>query len=394
MRNKVPLHIHLDLVGGIAGDMFLSAITDARPELVEGLMSAFNALELPSGVSYSFEERSDGIFRGRGFLTDEKRASEKHTHFPELCERIRDSTLADSVIFRAIRIFTILAEAESEVHGVPLERVSFHEVGAWDSVLDIVGAAFLIDQLGCTWSWGPVPLGGGFVKTAHGSLPIPAPATSILLKGFEFFDDGLYGERVTPTGAAILRHLTDLSGMVGGKLGTIGIGFGTSKLEGKSNILRASVFSLEPLDSRTDTVGVLEFEVDDQSPEDLAHSLDLIRVNSGVLDVVQWPCLGKKNRIGAHIQVLCLPECLNDVQNLCLLETSTIGLRWRREERSVLGRRTVTVEDGGTEVRVKIVDRPDGSLSTKAEHEDIRLLKGHYEARKLAKTSVEKKARE
>ena len=391
--NKVPFHIHLDLVGGIAGDMFLSAVTDARPELVEGLMSTFHGLELPSEVSYSFEERSDGIFRGRGFLTHENRSPGKHTHFPELCKRIQGSKISDSVIFRAIAIFTILAEAESEVHGVPLDRVNFHEVGAWDSVLDIVGAAFLIEQLECTWSWGPVPLGGGFINTAHGSLPIPAPATSILLKGFEFYDDGLHGERVTPTGAAILRHLTDLSGMVGGKLGSIGVGFGTSKLEGRSNILRASVFSLEHLDSKTDTVGVLEFEVDDQSPEDLAYSLDLLRGNSGVLDVVQWPSFGKKNRVGAHIQVLCLPERLNDVQNLCLLETSTIGLRWRREERSVLGRRTVTVEEGGADVRVKIIDRPDGSLSTKAEHEDIRLVKGRYEARKVAKTSAEKKAR-
>ena len=119
----------------------------------------------------------------------------------------------------------------------------------------------------------------------------------------------------------------------------------------------------------------------------------MLRGNSGVLDVVQWPSFGKKNRVGAHIQVLCLPERLNDVQNLCLLETSTIGLRWRREERSVLGRRTVTVEEGGADVRVKIIDRPDGSLSTKAEHEDIRLVKGRYEARKVAKTSAEKKAR-
>ena len=392
--DKAPFHIHLDLVGGIAGDMFLSAITDARPELVEGLMTTFRGLQLPSGVSYSFEDRSDGIFRGRGFLTDEDRQVGKHTHFPELCKRIQGSKISDTVISRAIVIFSILAAAEAEVHGVPLESVNFHEVGAWDSVLDIVGAAFLIEELECTWSWGPVPLGGGFINTAHGSLPIPAPATSTLLKGFEFSDDGLHGERVTPTGAAILRHLSDLCGTVAGELASIGIGFGTSKLEGKSNILRASVFSLEGQRSQNDTVGVLEFEVDDQSPEDLGHSLDLIRANSGVLDVVQWPCFGKKNRIGVHIQVLCLPERLNDVQNLCLLETSTIGLRWRREDRVVLDRRTVTVEEEGADIRVKLVKRPDGSSSTKAEYEDVRLVKGRYEARKLAKTSAEKKARE
>ena len=293
------LHTHLDLVGGIAGDMFLSAITDAHPELSEGLLGMFQDLDIPEGVTYSFQERNDGVFRGRGFVTNEPRNPGEHTHFPQLCNRLRNCRITDAVASRAITIFTLLAEAESRVHGVPLDKVNFHEVGAWDSLIDIVGAAYLIDLLDSSWSCGVVPLGGGYVRTAHGSLPIPAPATSILLEGFECLDDGLSGERVTPTGAAILRHLRDYepSTPVRGKLLFSGIGFGTSKLAGKSNILRALVFDASQGQTQADTVGVVEFEVDDQPPEELAYALDLVREKPGVLDVVQWPFFGKKNRI-------------------------------------------------------------------------------------------------
>jgi uncharacterized protein (TIGR00299 family) protein len=392
----MSLHIHLDLVGGIAGDMFLSAITDAHPELSEGLLGMFQALDLPGGVTYRFMERNDGVFRGRGFVSDEPHDPGEHTHFPQLCNRIRNCQISDVVASRAITIFTLLAEAESRVHGVPLEKVNFHEVGAWDSVIDIVGAAYLIEMLDSTWSCGAVPLGGGYVRTAHGSLPIPAPATSVLLEGFECLDDGLSGERVTPTGAAILRHLRGYEGSaaVRGKLLFSGIGFGTSKLAGKSNILRALVFDTGRGKTQDDKVGIVEFEVDDQPPEELAYALDLVREKVGVLDVVQWPFFGKKNRIGVHVQILCLPECLNDVQNACLLETCTIGLRWRTEERRVLPRRIVTVKEGGEDIRVKVVDLPEGGISVKAEHEDVRRVTGGKEKRQAVKLGAEKKARE
>ena len=390
------LHTHLDLVGGIAGDMFLSAITDAHPELSEGLLGMFQDLDIPEGVTYSFQERNDGVFRGRGFVTNEPRNPGEHTHFPQLCNRLRNCRITDAVASRAITIFTLLAEAESRVHGVPLDKVNFHEVGAWDSLIDIVGAAYLIDLLDSSWSCGVVPLGGGYVRTAHGSLPIPAPATAILLEGFECLDDGLSGERVTPTGAAILRHLRDYepSTPVRGKLLFSGIGFGTSKLAGKSNILRALVFDAGQGQTQADTVGIVEFEVDDQPPEELAYALDLVREKPGVLDVVQWPFFGKKNRIGIHVQILCVPECLNDVQNACLLETCTIGLRWRTEERRVLPRRTVTVNEGDKDIRVKVVDLPDGGVSVKAEHEDVKLITGGKERRHSVKLGAEKKARE
>ena len=200
-------HIHLDLVGGIAGDMFIAALSDARPDLVDGLLQNLDSLAVPADVSFSLNVFHDGILQGKQFDTSESRDNPSHTDFPALCERIRKSGLPKSVIGHAIEIYTLLAEAEAHVHGMDVDDVSFHEVGAWDSVIDVVGAAYFIEVVGGTWSCGPVPLGGGLVDTAHGSLPVPVPAVTALLTGFQFYQDGLTGERVTPTGAAILRYL-------------------------------------------------------------------------------------------------------------------------------------------------------------------------------------------
>ena len=390
----MDLHVHLDLVGGIAGDMFVAALADARPELVDGLVMALKALAPPSHVSYGFEAYGDGVLNGTRFKTSEGRDRSAHTPFPVLCERIRGSKLSGPVLSRALNIFTLLGEAEASVHGVALEEVNFHEVGAWDSLIDVVGAAYFVEALGSTWSCGAVPQGGGLVTTAHGALPIPVPAVTALLEGFEFFEDGLEGERVTPTGAAILRHL-----MVDSKknsdrrqLLATGIGFGTRKLAGKSNVLRALVFNILEEQKRADEVGVIEFGVDDQSPEDLAHALELVRGSAGVIDVAQWPVFGKKGRMGAQIQVLVIPAHLDDIVDICLSETTTIGLRWRFEARRLLTRETVTVDGADGPVRVKLVKLPNGRSSAKAENDDLAGITGGREARRVARSKAEKEA--
>ena len=261
------------------------------------------------------------------------------------------------------------------MHGVSVDQVEFHEVGALDSIADIVGAAWIIETLGrATWSVGALPLGSGRVHSAHGALPLPAPAVVNLLTGFAFFDDGLPGERVTPTGAAILRHLNCASGVGSrpGRLTASGLGFGSRKLPGLANVLRVLVFDMTQAPA-ADEVALLAFEVDDQTAEDLALALERLRARDGVLDVVQSPVYGKKGRMAAQVQVLAQPQRLTAVIECCFAETTTLGVRHQVLARSVLEREeTVVTDAAGLAVRVKLARRPDGVVSAKAESDDVR----------------------
>lgn len=283
----------------------------------------------------------------------------------------------------AVGIFAVLAEAEGRVHGRPADSVTFHEVGAADSIADIVAAAVLIEAIGAgSWSISALPLGGGRIHTAHGVMPVPAPATTLLLEGFEVQDDGIAGERVTPTGAAILRYLRQ-AGLLGarpaGRLTGSGIGFGTRRLPGTSNCLR--VLSLDTAGAAGPAaghraLGVIAFEVDDQSGEDLAAGLDRIRSVAGVHDIVQMAAIGKKGRMAVHVQVLAAPDALPLVTAACFRETTTIGLRTHLVEGQALRRSTARTVVDGIPVDVKLVERPDGRTG-KAEADHLIGLAGH-----------------
>jgi pyridinium-3,5-bisthiocarboxylic acid mononucleotide nickel chelatase len=282
----------------------------------------------------------------------------------------------------AVGIFKHLAEAEAEVHGIAVADVAFHEVGAWDSIADIVAAACLIVATGATtWSVGALPLGSGRVTTAHGLLPVPAPATAILLRGFEMLDDGIAGERVTPTGAAILRHLRDTAGTTPPSrrvMGRSGLGFGMRKLAGVSNCLRVLVFDdvAAGAGGSHRELGVIEFEVDDQSPEDLAMGLDRLRAHKDIFDVVQMPVFGKKGRMMMHVRVLARSDAIDDAIAACFRETTTIGLRHHVVSGAALPRDIREIEVDGATVRVKRVDRP-GGRTAKAEADDAMAHETH-----------------
>jgi uncharacterized protein (DUF111 family) len=210
-----------------------------------------------------------------------------------------------------------------------------------------------------------LPLGGGTVLTAHGELPVPAPATLELLAGFPFHDDGIGGERVTPTGAAILATLPRVA-VAEGVLMATGVGFGTRSLGARPNCLR--VLGFEHADPAIPSAVVeqliaLAFEVDDQSPEDLAAALDRLRACAGVLDVHALSQAGKSGRIAQGVRILLRPEALPSVVDRCLRETATIGLRWHPVERLALARRQVEVEVEGRRLEVKIVERPGGATA-------------------------------
>jgi uncharacterized protein (TIGR00299 family) protein len=395
------MHIHLDAVGGMAGDMFIAAVLDAFPDLREGMLGALYAAGLPPEIHIGIAEHRDHALTGLRFRVVEPSepgalaapAHHPHTPFAEIRAQLQGSPLASAVKAHAIGIFTELARVEAKVHGKTVDTVSFHEVGEWDSIADIVGAAFLIDALGgATWSVGSLPMGRGRAKTAHGALPVPTPATVLLLEGFEFVDDGLEGERVTPTGAAILKYLgcSQAPDRTPRKLLRSGVGFGTKTFPGISNVVRLLAFETvsAAVHPQGDEVVQILFEVDDQTPEDLSIALDKLRAHPAVLDVLQSPAFGKKGRITMRIQVLAETADVESVFDACFSETTTIGLRYQRMQRRKLARAGTTVEAGGRQVRVKVSERP-GRATAKVEADDLLNLVGGRAEREQLRAQAE-----
>jgi uncharacterized protein (TIGR00299 family) protein len=368
--------IHLDAVGGIAGDMFVAALLDARPDLRERVMADAGAVLQGTAGRAELAEATSAAMRALRFgLVAGGSTADHHNHagFRDMVARINAAPLNKGTAAHAIAILTILAEAEAAIHQVPVETVHFHEIGDWDSLLDVVAAGSIAAALeGARWTVSPLPRGGGLVKTRHGLLPVPAPATVAILCGFEWRDDGVGGERVTPTGAAILRHLVDPTTPVAaaGALETTGTGAGTRTLPGIPNVLRALVFATADPPAR-EHVGVLSFEVDDMTGEEIAVAADRLRAADGVLDLSIGQRLGKKGRMMQSFRLLVRPDAVQAVADRCFAETSTIGLRLRDEGRILLPRRLSTTAPEGAAVGVKSVLRPGGVETVKAESDDL-----------------------
>jgi pyridinium-3,5-bisthiocarboxylic acid mononucleotide nickel chelatase len=392
-------HVHLDAVGGAAGDMFVAALLDAlpglrprvfedlaavqpegaaRPELSEGLSGAMAVRRFglvtagtgaPAAAAIHHHEHGEG----------QHGSDDQHAHgtrFVDLAARIEAAALHPGTAAHSVGILRRLAEAESRMHRMPVEKVHFHEVGDWDSLLDVVAAGSIAAALaGWSWSVSELPRGGGVVRTRHGLLPVPAPATTDLLTGFRWRDDGHPGERVTPTGAAILAHLVAAPSMrlpPGLRLIASGMGAGTRELEGIPNVLRALVHDADA-DSGVseDEVMVLTFDVDDMSGEEIGVAADRLRAAAGVLDVSLGMRVGKKGRPLHDFRLLVVPAHLGAVSELCLRETSTIGLRWHRVQRRRLARNSDAVAVGDVRLRRKQVQRPGGERTVKVESDDV-----------------------
>lgn len=435
------MEIHLDPVGGMAGDMFIAALLHAFPELEARVRGAIAAVEPAVADLCHLRPHNDGVLAGARFTVGEpaapgnespahehghhhhhgaEAASHRHSPGPDLPHlhphahghtpwavirgRLERASLDPEVRAHAVGIFTALAGAEARVHGIGVDAVAFHEVGAADSIADIVGAGALIAALGGNagnWSVGALPLGSGLVRTDHGFLPVPAPATALLLEGFLTVDDEVPGERVTPTGAAILSYLNcraaaAVTGRSPRVLGRTGIGFGARKLPGRSNCLRVLAFAgsaaAVTAGPRREEVAVIEFETDDQSPEDLALGLERLRAEPGVLDLLQAPAFGKKGRLVTCVRVLARPEALETVAAACFRETTTIGLRHQTVERLVLERRAAEVEVEGRTFRVKTVVRPGHGQTAKLEAADLDDLPGGQGERTRLRAVAERMA--
>ena len=424
------MDIHLDPLGGWSGDMFVAALLDAFPEYWPRVQSTIASLNLGAEAECRLAPHRDDAFAGSRFLVGADRTTpehpaerqgsdspgdpshthkgsdhHKHGHAHEdrgghrawagIRTKLTRSGLDADVKKHAVAIFELLAKAEAKVHGVEAESVTFHEVGAVDSIVDIVAAAQLISLIRADrWTSAPLPIGSGRINSAHGVLPVPAPAAALLMRGLPVTDDGVPGERVTPTGAALARYLIGADAPQGGRIRRLsrsGIGFGARTLPGISNCLRALVFEEATAQAHATAAGpigrrqlaVIAFEIDDQDPEDLAAGLDHIRALRGVFDVTQSSVVGKKGRMAAHVQVLLAPLELENVIVACFEETTTIGLRYQLTEGAVLRRRLETVEIEGEKLRVKIVDRPGGLRSGKAEAADAASHRGRVARARL-----------
>ena len=330
LKLKLISRIHLDLLGGISGDMFLSALFDVWPELINEFTKDISSSEFRDKFIISIDSHTDNILSGSKItIKYTKTLNQRSTTWQEIHSRIDKSNLPNSTKTIAIKIFTELALAESKVHGVKSEDITFHELGAWDSIADILTSAWLINRLShVKWSASSLPLGSGRIDTHHGKLPVPVPAVTELLKGFETFDDGISGERITPTGAAIIAYLKpDQSTHHNTEIieGT-GVGFGKSIFPNISNILRVVLFSDSSVktDFMTEEITVLNFTVDDQTPEDLSIALETIRNTIGVLDIYQSQVYGKKGRVAFNINVLTRVKQRESIIKICFLRSFPI----------------------------------------------------------------------
>jgi uncharacterized protein (TIGR00299 family) protein len=366
---------YFDCFSGISGDMVLGALVDAGADL-RTIEAELRKLGL-DGWTISAEK----VMRGAISATHVEVANtEGHHHrgLSIILERIERANLAPRAAERARRIFTRLAEAEAKVHRIPVDQVRFHEVGAVDSIVDIVGAAIgfellAIDEFACS----KLDVGGGQVKTEHGLLPVPAPATAELLRGAPAYSSGIGRELVTPTGAAIATALSasyvEIPPMT---LRAIGYGAGSANFTEKANVLRILIGDNEinePGERWDAPVSVIETNLDDMSPQIYGYFVERA-LAAGALDVFSSSVLMKKSRPGVLLTILCDPAHLSRLMDLVFRETTTIGVRTYDVRRKTLDRELVPVATPFGDVRIK-VSRMNGSvLNATPEYEDCQRI--------------------
>lgn len=428
---------YLECYSGISGDMFLGALVDAgvSPQLLEDAVSALGVgakLEISrvmrSGISATkvdvwvdgekdmpreeYWAKQNGVgsvaqapspaktdhqhdhHHGHKHDHDHHHADEpsragvpapnKHSHrgLTEIRKIISSSSISNSAKKTAIAIFEALGAAEAKIHSVPIEEIHFHEVGAVDAMVDItcaaVGAEALgVDEIVCS----PLNVGGGTVRCAHGTFPVPAPATVALLKGAPVFSSGVQAELVTPTGAAIVKTLAQRFGAFPAmQIEKSGYGAGSREFDGHANVARLVIgeaASTQESHVASETITVLEANVDDLNPQVFGYVMDRL-FEEGALDVFGMPVQMKKNRPGTLLTVLCKPEAANKLTELIFAETTTLGVRRREEARQTLARRWENVRTQWGDVRIKIASMNGTVTNYAPEYEDCRRLAAEH----------------
>lgn len=360
---------YLDCASGISGDMTLGALVDAGVELA-ALNTAIGSLGWSNVRLVATTVKKKG-FRATQ-VTVEHEPESKHRHLHHITAMIAGSVLSERQQELANRIFRKLAEAEAKVHNSTIEKVHFHEVGAVDSICDIVGAAVGWDLLGAQRIVAsPVPTGTGFIEIAHGRCAIPAPATAELLRGVPLVESQVQCELTTPTGAAILAALVESYGPVPSMtIEQIGYGAGQKDLEEQANVLRLLVGQSTDAE-RGEQLWLVETNLDDVSGELIGHAIGLLW-QAGALDVYTTAIQMKKNRPGVMLSVLCDAATIQAVEAILFRETTTLGVRRQRVERSKLQRQKHSVQTEFGPVDGMLASLGDGTTRFAPEYESCR----------------------
>ena len=362
----MPLTAYLDAFSGLSGDMLVGALADAGAN-PDAISDAIASLEINATVT--FEKVKRGGISGTKFRVHAEE-TKKHRHLSHIEKLIGAANLAEPARRNAIAIFRKLGEAEAEVHQTSIEKVHFHEVGAADSIADIVGTAVALDLLEIdSVVCSPINVGSGTVNTEHGLLPVPAPATARLLTGAPVYSRGPAMELTTPTGAAVAATLSQRYGTIPPmKIARIGYGAGDRDFPEHANLLRI-VIGQPPAADEALAVSVIEANIDDLTPQVLAYTSERL-LEFGALDVSLEPILMKKGRAGNLLRVVCKLEQREALVQIIFAETSTLGLRIHTAERRVQARSFQPVETPYGAVRIKVSS--EGSYAP--EYEDCRAL--------------------
>jgi len=361
---------YFDCFSGASGDMLLGALVDCGmdPGVLEKIISSL-------GLARACRVRIERVLKNKISATqifiELTSEDQPQRTLSDIREIITNSDLSADVKTQSLSVFQRLAEAEAKIHGCRPDNIHFHEVGAIDSIVDIVGVVAGLEALGVQEVFAsPLPLGSGFAKTQHGQIPLPSPATVELLKGVPVYGSGTASEMVTPTGAALLREFVRRFGPIPAmEITKIGYGAGIRDLSDRPNVIRLLIGeALSSMESKTDLVMLLETAIDDASPELMGYVMERL-LEEGALDVAFFPVHMKKNRPGVHLEVIARPQEADRLCDIILSEITTLGVRYQMVQRKVLERWQEEIESPWGSLRIKKVRRVSGEVWIVPEYE-------------------------
>ena len=394
--------LYVEPFSGIAGDMLLSALC-ALADGYEEIVALPGQLHLPDGKVEINELEKNGIVCKHVNIIDLNPEETHHhhhhdhdhdhdhghdhghdhnhghgRHLSDILHLIEHGHISDGAKKIANGIFQLIGEAESSVHNIPIEKIHFHEISGVDSILDIVGCAVMLDKLQVSKTYAdPICTGYGMVKTQHGLLPVPAPATALLLEGMPMFKGDEEGERVTPTGAAVLRYLKPEFSSPAMTTHAVAYGPGLKNFVGP-NVVRVSLVT--PVESEVaDRLNVVETNLDDCSPELLGEHFQEGLLKSGAIDFTMTSVTMKKGRPGLKLSTLVRESQREAVCDFILENTTTIGVRYYPVERKELGREELSLETQYGAIKAKKVTTPSGKTRIKAEYDDLQRIAAEKE---------------